>query len=329
MKQHINIKTISSAIMVSLLFILPVKLLAQRPELIIPATHSANSVIISPDDKWLVSASAEGIKIWENKTSKLIKNLAPGSKDNARFSNGEICMAVDAQSKMLALQVADTIYFFDFEKFSFTNKLKVNGRRSAFIFSADGKTLYTGGAKNDDGDNFVIQKIKTDIGVQEELMQTLVIGNASLHYINKLSISPNGNNLLVYDAVMGSWLLDLATNKIKKEFKPALNYFPYSYLPNGNLLALSGKKEKVLFLAELDATSYLPLRKSKTLFKDADNYNAAQYTNAYPSATGKMLFYYNYKAVMFDAADFSISTQKYFSHQQRYSIFKKQRSIQK
>ena len=292
---------------------LPNRIMAQRPELIIPATHSANSVVISPDDKWLVSASAEGIKVWENKTSKLIKNLAPGSKDNGRFRYGEICMAIDAQSKMLGIQVSDTIYFFDFEKFVFSNKVKINGRRSAFVFSVDGKIMYTAGFKEDDGDNYVIQKIKVDNGEEEQLIQTLVIDNAALHYINKLSISPNGNELLVYDAVMGSWLLDIANNKIKKQFKPALNYFPHSYLPNGNLLALSGKKEKALFLTELDGKSNLPLRKTMNLFKDAGNYNAAQYTNTYSSLTGKTLFYYNYQAVMFDAADFSISAQKYFA----------------
>ena len=76
MKKYLGSSFISVCVLSILVMLFPEILKAQRPELIIPATHSANSVIISPDDKWLVSAGSEGIKIWENKTGSLIKNQA-------------------------------------------------------------------------------------------------------------------------------------------------------------------------------------------------------------------------------------------------------------
>ncbi|MBL0359270.1 MAG: hypothetical protein IPP72_21455 [Chitinophagaceae bacterium] len=117
------------------MFLLPVKLLAQRPELIIPATHSAHTVVMSPDEKWLVSAGGEGMKIWDNKTGSLLKNLAPGGKDLSRFYGGYIIMAFDNASRSLAMQVEDTIYIFDFERFAISNRIKVDGKRTAMVFS--------------------------------------------------------------------------------------------------------------------------------------------------------------------------------------------------
>ena len=91
----------------SLLCFFSVSVKAQRPELIIPATHIANSVVISPDDKWMASAGKDGIKIWENKTGHLLKNLTPGGKDNNRFDDGKIAMAPINQ--IIYLLVADLI----------------------------------------------------------------------------------------------------------------------------------------------------------------------------------------------------------------------------
>jgi WD40 repeat protein len=305
-------------LVILLLIIISPKIInAQRPELIIPATHSANSVIISPDDKWLISAGEEGIKIWENKTGSLIKNLIPGSKDNKRFDNGRINMAIDEASNLLAMQIADTIYFFDFEKFAISKKIKVNGKRTAMVFSADGKTVYAGGTYDNDADNFIIEKIDVNNN-RSELLQKINIVTLATHEITKLSISPAGNELLIYDAVMGSWLLDLSANKIKKQFKDLQNIFPYTYLPNGNLLAFSGKKEKMFFVTELDSKTNLPLRKSKIIFKDQQAVCAMEYTIAYPSQSAKTVLYYQGEFVVFNAIDFSVSNKKQFPEIKTY-----------
>lgn len=149
MKQHFKFLSVFTSVIFLFVFTVPVKLMAQRPELIIPATHVARSVIISPDDKWLVSVGDEGLKIWDNKTGSLLKNLSPGRRNNDRFGSGRINMAIDNASRLLAIQIEDTIYFFDFDKFTITNSVKVNGRRTAMVFSQDGTELFTGGINDE------------------------------------------------------------------------------------------------------------------------------------------------------------------------------------
>jgi WD40 repeat protein len=294
-----------------IIMFLPKAMQAQRPELIIPATHSAFSAVISPDEKWLVSAGAEGIKIWDNKTNRLIKNLAPGSKDNNRFDGGRINMAIDVFSSVLAMQVVDTIYFFDFEKFTITGKIKVNGKRTAFVFAGT-KTLYAAGYYEGDEDNYIVEKLNIGNAVTTTLVLKWEVKTMATHNISKLSISAAANELLIYDAVIGSWVMDIYNNKIKKQFKTEQNFAPYSYLPNGNYLALSGKREKQLIMAELDSKSYLPVKKSKIIFKDDPDICAMEYTEICPSASGKMLLYYQNDFVVFNAADFSVSSKKQF-----------------
>jgi WD40 repeat protein len=295
----------------------PAKLMAQRPELIIPATHSANSVVISPDDKWLVSAGGEGIKIWENKTGSLIKNLTPGGKDNARFANGKICMAFDDASRLLAFQIADTIYIFDFDQFGITTKIKVNGDRTAAVFSKDGKTLYTGGRYTEDWDNIVVEKINLGTG-SIELLQKINIKTPATHEVTKLYISPAVNELLIYDAVMGSWLVDLSTNAIKREFSYKLNFIPFCFLPNGNMLALSGRNEKALFVLELNGKNYQPLRKSKLIFKNTYEVSAMEYSVVFPSLSTNIALYYQGEFVIFNSADFTVSAKKQFPEIKNY-----------
>ena len=141
------------------LLALPFLAAAQRPELIIPATHSAGSVIISPDDKWLVSAGNEGIKIWDNKTGSLLKNLAPGRKSLERFKGGCIYMAMDAASRLLAMEIEDSIFIFDFDRFQLTSAIKIRGQRTAMLFTADGKSLYTAGTNAEEYDTYLLEKI--------------------------------------------------------------------------------------------------------------------------------------------------------------------------
>ena len=105
-------KILRSYTMLLLLLALAKNMQAQKPELIIPATHNAGSLLISPDEKWLVSAGSTGIKIWDNKTGSLLKNLAPGSKNIERFGRGTIYMAFDKNSRWLAMEIEEAVYFF-------------------------------------------------------------------------------------------------------------------------------------------------------------------------------------------------------------------------
>ena len=293
---------------------------AQRPELIIPATHQASNVVISPDEKWLVSAS-RGIKIWDNKTNKLLKDIAPGSKDNNRFDDG-VAMAFNKQSNMLAMQIADTMYFFDFEKFSITNKVQIGTKITAIVFDAEGKNVFIAGYKENVAENNFIERISSTNGAPPEAFYTLNIKTLASHYLDNLSISNNGKELMVYDAVMGSWIINIETKKIIKTFKDAANTYPYKYLANGNIIAFAGKNEKVLYLQELDGKTYLPLRKSKVIFKDEPNNQAMYYTMAFSSASNKILLYHSNNFTVFDAADFSLIQKKQLPDFNKSQVFR-------
>lgn len=196
----------------------------------------------------------------------IVKAPQKVSKDNNRFDGGRINRAIDNASNVLVMQVVDTIYFFDFDKFTITGKIKVSSKRTAFVF-ADTKTLYAAGYYEGDEDNYVIEEINIGNTVTTTFVLKWEIKTMATHNINKLSISAAGNELLIYDAVIGSWVADLSSNKIKKQFKTEQNFAPYSYLPNGNYLALSGKKEKQLIMAELGSKNYLPLKNLNPFLK--------------------------------------------------------------
>lgn len=307
MKQHFNKIFFSPLIFFLLMIFSTGKVLAQRPELIIPATHSAKSVVISPDDKWLVSAGGEGLKVWDNKTGSLLKNLAPGRKNNERFDAGRINMAIDNASRLLAMQVEDTIYFFDFNKFAITSGVKVNGKRTAMVFSPDGTELFTGGINGETYDTYVFEKITMSDG-KTTLLQKIDIVTPATHEVTRLSISPDGKDLLVYDQVLGGWLLDAASGSVKKYFNDKLFIYPFSFLPNGNILAFGGEKEKVLNVQELDRKTYQPLRKSKTLFKD-EYVPATSNVTSYFSSSGKIGLMYQNNFLVFNPADFTATAK--------------------
>ena len=321
MKQHFKFLSVFTTVILFLVVARPVKLLAQRPELIIPATHSAKSVIISPDDKWLISAGGEGLKIWDNKTGSLLKNLAPGRKSNARFNNGGINMAIDKASRLLAMQIEDTIYFFDFDKFSITNSLKVSGRRTAMVFSADGTELFVGGINGENYDTYIFEKIGVNNG-KTTFLQKIDIVTQATHEVTRLSISPDGNDLLVYDQVLGGWLLDIASGSIKKYFNDKLFIYPFDFLPNGNILAFGGEKEKVLNVLELDRKTYQPLRKSKTLFKD-EYVPATSNVTVYPGSSVKFGLMYQNELLVFNSTDFTATAKKALPKGEKFGFIDK------
>lgn len=276
---------------------------AQRPELIIPATHVARSVIISPDEKWVVSAAEDGVKIWDYKSGNLIKNLAPGGKNNERFNNGRITMAIDGNSKQLAMYIADTLYLFNLQTFNYTQRIALKGDRTAFTFSKDGAVLYAGGEYPEDYDNRIIEKIDLLSG-KVSLLQTFYLKTPATHQLTRIILKTDETEMMVYDAIMGTWLIDMRTNKVKKFFSDKLNYLPFDYLPNGNLLAFAGRQEHVLYMQETDAKTYTAVKKSKLLFKSDADINAIDYVTTFYSGTGKYGLYYQNNFVLFNAISF-------------------------
>jgi WD40 repeat protein len=320
MKKYSRFSVLFSGILL-LAVLLPFVSKAQRPELIIPATHSAKSVIISPDDKWLVSAGGEGLKIWDNKTGSLLKNLSPGRKNNERFDAGRINMAIDNASRLLAMQIEDTIYIFDFEKFELTNRVKVNGKRTAMVFSVNGTELYAGGINGENYDTYILEKIELSNG-NTTFLQKIDIVTQATHEITKLSLSPDGKELLLYDQVLGGWLLDLSNNSIKKYFNDKLFIYPFTFLPNGNIIAFGGEKEKVLNVLELDRKTYQLLRRSKNLFKD-EYVPATSNVTAFSSSSGKIGLMYQNEFLVFNPTDFTSTPKKQLPKGEKYGMIDK------
>jgi hypothetical protein len=217
-------------------------------------------------------------------------------------------MAIDNASRLLAMQIEDTIYFFDFDKFTITNRVKVNGRRTAMVFSQDGTELYTGGTNGEAYDTYMLEKIGLNTG-KTTLLQKIDIVTQATHEVTKLSISPDGKELLLYDQLLGGWLMDLATNSVKKYFNDKLFIYPFTFLPNGNILAFGGEKEKVLHILELDRKTYQPQRKSKNLFKDS-YVPATSNVTAYPSSSGKVGLMYQNEFLVFNTTDFTATAKK-------------------
>ena len=98
------------------------KTFAQTPELIFPATHYAGSVAISPDDKWLVSVSGNEVKIWDNETTRLIKNIKFAVNFDGPINETGV-IAISPDSKTVAFQNSDSLFLFNFDKFEFERKL--------------------------------------------------------------------------------------------------------------------------------------------------------------------------------------------------------------
>jgi len=198
MKNNLLKKYLLPACILMITVFSPVNLYAQRPELIIPATHEANSVVISPDDKWVVSAGKDGIKVWDNKTGSLLKNLTPGGKNNKRFDEGKVAMTINAGSTTLAMQFADSIFLFDFDKFIITKKIAAVGYRTAMVFSAEGKILYATGRRVEDNGSLIIERINCATG-RNELLKNIAVKPDDYVYVKRLDISPDGKTLLLSD----------------------------------------------------------------------------------------------------------------------------------
>ena len=308
MKNNLLKKYLLPACILMITVFSSVNLYAQRPELIIPATHEANSVVISPDDKWVVSAGKDGIKVWDNKTGSLLKNLTPGGKNNKRFDEGKVAMTINAGSTTLAMQFADSIFLFDFDKFIITKKIAAVGYRTAMVFSAEGKTLYATGRRVEDNGSLIIERINCATG-RNELLKNIAVNPDDYVYVKRLDISPDGKTLLLSDPKNTSWLMDTETGKMVKTFPNNANSYPYSFLPNGDIISFSGRIENVFYVEEINGKNFTPVKKSKVIFRTQSNYNPVGDVKPYPSVSGKILLYFLDNFVLFNSIDFSIGTK--------------------
>ena len=263
-------------------------------------------------DKWLVSVSGNEVKIWNNETSRLIKNI----KFSVNFDgpvNETGVIAISPDSKTIAFQNADSLFFFNFDKFDFDKKLYLSNPLQEMVFSADSKTLYAGGHLKEKYDDMFIQKVDVVTASIATVIHKYSYKGMASHSIDKLSISPDGSQLLVYDAVIGSRLFDLKSNKLTKSFEKE-PYSAYTFLSNGNIIAYSGEKQKAFFIEEIDAKTYKSIRKTTKIFDDTNDISAQFYATSYPSVSGKIGIEYQGEVIIFDANTFTLSNKFSFAN---------------
>jgi len=164
------------------------------------------------------------------------KDLAGDPERNFQYVDGGVReyagvnMAIDNASRLLAMQIEDTIYFFDFDKFIITKSVKINGKRTAMVFSQDGTELYTGGTNGEAYDTYMLEKIGLNTG-KTTLLQKIDIVTQATHEVTKLSISPDGKELLLYDQLLGGWLMDLQPTRLKNISTTSCSFIHLLFYP--------------------------------------------------------------------------------------------------
>jgi WD40 repeat protein len=283
---------------------------AQTPELMFPATHQATSVVFSPDDKWVISTDENMLKIWDNESGRLMKNIVFNDKNSDAYYGPNIIMTVSPDSKLLAIKRNDSLYFFNFDHFSFEKKVPLKDHVEQFTFSLDSKTLYCAGKEYGKENDILIHKVSVADGVVTILQKYLIKIEGMRHTIRKLTISPDGSQLLVYDAGIGSRLLDINANKFLNIFEK--DVFPYTFLPNGNFVAYGGEKHETFLIEELEAKTYKVLRKTPVIFKRSKD-ESLFFPVSFPSISGKIALECNESAVLFDAKTFTFNKKNLFN----------------
>lgn len=283
----------------------------EAPALIFPARHYADNVVFTHDEKYLITAGASEIKIWENETRRLLKNIMFPTYTGGRQLNFEHILTVSSDNQWLAFQNADTLYLYNLNRFVLTQKIKLAHTLGTLIFSADGKTLYGGGRETAQYDNLFVQKITLATGISSTIY-AYTVKTMATHAINRLSLSLDEQQLLLYDQVMGTRIINLNTNKLVKNYNKKT--FPYTYLPNGNLLAFSGEDEKTFFLEELDAINGQSKRKSSELFRVESDIDPMSITEAYPINANQLALEYQGEYRIFDVRNFTASSVSKFEY---------------
>ena len=281
------------------------------PALIFPARHYADNVIFTHDEKYLITAGASEIKVWENETRRLLKNIILPPYTGDKQLNFEHLLTVSPDNQWLAFQNTDTLYLYDLNRFALVRKIKLANNLGTLVFTADGKTIYAGGREAEQYDHLFVQKFVLATGISSTIY-AYTVKTLATHAINHLSLRPDGQNLLLYDQVMGTRIIDLNTNKLVKNYDKKT--FPYTYLPNGNMLAFSGEKEKTLFLEELDANNGQSIRKSSVLFNVELEVDPLSSTEAFPINNDQLALEYQGEYRIFDVRNFTASSVSKFEY---------------
>jgi len=196
---------------------------AQKPELIVPAGHGDQVYLtkFSPDGKYLfsVGTGAKGIKVWETKSGRLLKNLVVD--DFPTF------MQVADDGRMLMTGTKNNIYFFGFPSFKLLHKT-TSGALDAV---SRGQLLYVLSATGARVSSINLSDFKVNNSFDAN-------SNGEL-----ISLSPKGDELFV-EATFTSKILNTTTGTISRTRDQEPGNLSISYTPAGNIFGFNFSTKK-------------------------------------------------------------------------------------
>lgn len=275
-------------------------------ELVFPETHYAEAVAYTHDEQLLLSVGYGELKFWETQVGKLLKTLPFVLEQQTGFRNTNN-LTVSPDGSYAALCEREQVFLFNIDKLDLENVfLQGNGDwLEQAIFSADNRYLYVAGRQEAVFENYFIKKIEVATG-NVTTVHEWKENYGGTHDVGHLAINKNGSQLIVYDALAGSRLIDLKTNKLIKSFKetPCL----HSFLPNGNILAVTGGPSKKFNLEEISPATWKSVGQPKTLFIGEET--EPQWSTFITSnEQGKMLIYSETECYRFDLNTFKLSAK--------------------
>ncbi|MEP7317745.1 MAG: caspase family protein, partial [Panacibacter sp.] len=210
-----------------ILLFFAVHLSAQTPELIVPAGHGDQVYLtkFSADGKYLfsVGTGAKGIKIWDTKTGRLLKNLLVNDFPTA--------MQLSGDGKVLVIATKKEVYFYAFPSFKLLHKT-THGAQDAI---ARGNNIYLLYSENINGFKVTTIDMAT---FREKVLYEDINANADL-----ISLSPNGDELFI-GATFVTRILNIATGTIAKSKQDEPGEVVIGYTPAGKIFGFNFSVKK-------------------------------------------------------------------------------------
>ncbi len=284
-----------------LLFSIQINILeAQTPELIIPESHDAYAISITPDNKWMITLGHDAVKIWDYASGRLLKNLQTGIKSIDPLEN---ITYIASNNENAAFKIKDTLYIFNFGSFTISAKAVLKTNITALAFSPDGSSVFLAG-NDEDYKNINIFSYQLVKKTFEKFADIAFTSDRSFS-ANTISFSPDGARVMIASKGEGAWIFDKNNKNLKKNFSESGGIYPYTFLKNGNILAFTGEAQKTLVAILLNGSDYQPIKKSKSIFNVQKGYAAAvsSHSGYLSSNENKLLLSYNGEAVLLSIPD--------------------------
>ncbi len=290
-----------------LLILFPILLSAQSQiELIFPETHYAEAVAYTPDEKMLLSIGSGLVKFWETTDGHLLRTVPLDDATSTGFRNTRN-LTVSADGQWAALTESEQVFLLNLNTLQVQNKIATGDAFEYAVFTPDGTGIMVAGHEGSNLNSYFVKRIEVATGAVSPVRKW-VAPSLGTHFIGNLSFNAAGNRLLVYDALMGSWMIDLNTNRLVKATEAPLCL--HSFLPNGHILATTGENDSKYNLEEIDPATWKPVRPAQTVFTGENGVEPQFGAFIVGNSAGKMLIYNSGEYCRFDAQTFELSEKQ-------------------